>query len=59
VRITGGLARGRILMSPKGVNIRPTSDKVREAIFNIIGQDLSGMRVLVFLQVLAVWVLSH
>ena len=46
MRITGGLARGRILMSPKGVNIRPTSDKVREAIFNIIGQDLSGMRVL-------------
>jgi len=46
MRITGGRARGRILMTPKGYNIRPTSDRVREAIFNIIGQDLSGLRVL-------------
>lgn len=38
--------KGRVLASPKGLNIRPTSDKVREAIFNIIGQDLSGLRVI-------------
>ena len=46
MRITGGEARGRHLESPKGMAIRPTSDRVREAVFNIIGQDLSGIRVL-------------
>ncbi len=46
MRITGGQARGRLLISPKGLDIRPTSDHVREAIFNIIGQDLSGLIVL-------------
>lgn len=46
MRITGGEAKGRHLESPKGMAIRPTSDRVREAIFNIIGQDISGMRVL-------------
>ena len=46
MRITGGQLRGRVLLSPRGMSIRPTSDRVREAIFNIIGQDLSGRRVL-------------
>jgi 16S rRNA (guanine966-N2)-methyltransferase len=46
MRITGGEAKGRVLASPKGMDIRPTSDRVREAIFNIIGQDLSGRKVL-------------
>jgi 16S rRNA (guanine966-N2)-methyltransferase len=46
MRITGGEVRGRRLESPKGMAIRPTSDRVREAIFNIIGQDLSGLNVL-------------
>jgi len=46
VRITGGTAKGRHLFTAKGMNIRPTSDKVREAIFNIIGQELSGLFVL-------------
>jgi 16S rRNA (guanine966-N2)-methyltransferase len=30
----------------KGLRIRPTSDRVREAIFNIIGHDLKGVRIL-------------
>jgi len=34
VRISGGQNRGRILSVPKGQDIRPTSDKVRQAIFN-------------------------
>lgn len=38
--------KGHLLASPKGSSIRPTSDRVREAIFNIIGQDLSGLKVL-------------
>lgn len=46
MRITGGEAKGRLLASPKGMEIRPTSDRVREAIFNIIGQDLSDLKVL-------------
>ena len=46
MRITGGQVKGRLLASPKGLNIRPTTDKVREAIFNIIGQDLSGQNIL-------------
>jgi 16S rRNA (guanine966-N2)-methyltransferase len=46
MRITGGRAKGRVLSTPKGLLIRPTSDRVREAIFNILGQDLSGLSVL-------------
>ncbi len=38
--------KGRLLASPKGFGIRPTSDLVREAVFNIIGQDLSDQKVL-------------
>jgi len=36
MRITGGEYRGRILQSPKDRSIRPTSDKVRLAVFNIL-----------------------
>ncbi len=46
MRITGGKSKGRTLASPKGMDIRPTTDKVREAIFNIIGQDMTGLYVL-------------
>ncbi len=47
MRIVAGTARGRTLAAiPKGVDIRPTSDRVREAIFNILGQWMDGARVL-------------
>ncbi|MCF8144078.1 MAG: 16S rRNA (guanine(966)-N(2))-methyltransferase RsmD [Deltaproteobacteria bacterium] len=46
MRITGGQSRGRVLLGPKGRLIRPTADRVREAVFNILGQDLSGYHVL-------------
>ncbi len=46
MRITGGEARGKILCSFKGLSIRPTSDQIREAIFNILGQGFGGKRVL-------------
>lgn len=36
MRITGGTHGGRVLQSPKDRTIRPTSDKVRLAIFNIL-----------------------
>jgi len=46
LRITGGHIRGRRLASLKGLNIRPSSDKIRETIFNLIGQDMTGLRIL-------------
>jgi 16S rRNA (guanine966-N2)-methyltransferase len=46
VRITGGAKRGRRLAQLKDPGIRPTSDRAREAVFNILGQDLTGCRVL-------------
>lgn len=36
MRITGGQARGRRLIGPKGRSLRPTSDLVREALFQIL-----------------------
>jgi len=46
MRVTGGRAKGRVLSSPRGMGIRPTSDRVREAVFSLIGQDMTGLRVL-------------
>lgn len=37
MRVITGSARGHTLKAPKGDNTRPTSDKVKESIFNIIG----------------------
>lgn len=36
MRITGGTLRGRTLKAPNGISTRPTSDRVREALFNIL-----------------------
>jgi 16S rRNA (guanine966-N2)-methyltransferase len=36
MRITGGEHRGRVIEKPKGKDVRPTSDKVRQAIFNML-----------------------
>ncbi|VBB46169.1 Methyltransferase [uncultured Desulfatiglans sp.] len=46
MRITGGQLTGLRLRSPRGRDIRPTSDRVREALFNILGQRLHDLRVL-------------
>lgn len=45
MRIIGGEYRSRVLEMPKGAEIRPTQDRVREAIFNILG-DIAGKSVL-------------
>lgn len=37
MRIIGGTAAGRILKAPKGSAVRPTPDRVREALFNSLG----------------------
>lgn len=39
MRVVGGRLKGRVLSSFKGMSIRPTSDKVREAIFNILPRE--------------------
>ena len=40
MRVVGGIAKGRRLKALKGLNIRPTSDKVKESIFNILGDKI-------------------
>jgi 16S rRNA (guanine966-N2)-methyltransferase len=42
LRLTGGEARGRRLRSPRGSKIRPTADRVREALFDILGPRIHG-----------------
>ena len=46
MRIIGGTAGGRILKAPKGFDVRPTADLVRQAVFNSLGQRVSGALVL-------------
>jgi 16S rRNA (guanine966-N2)-methyltransferase len=45
VRVVAGDYKGRRLSAPRGTDVRPTSDRVREALFSILG-DISGLRVL-------------
>ena len=45
MRVVAGELKGRTLHAPKGQGIRPTSDKVRGAIFNVL-QDVEGAHVL-------------
>lgn len=46
MRVITGTARGRKLKEPAGMDIRPTSDNVKEAIFSIIQFDIEGRRCL-------------
>jgi len=48
MRVVGGTARGRRLVAPTGRDVRPTSDRVREAVFNALGSldAIAGARVL-------------
>lgn len=46
MRVISGLARGRRLESLEGNDVRPTTDKVKEAVFNIIQFNLEGRRFL-------------
>jgi 16S rRNA (guanine966-N2)-methyltransferase len=48
MRITGGIYRSRTLRAPRGVATRPTSDRVREGLFGILGSAgaVEGARVL-------------
>ena len=46
MRITGGTAARRILKVPKGLDVRPTPDLVKQAVFNSLGAWVVGARVL-------------
>jgi 16S rRNA (guanine966-N2)-methyltransferase len=46
VRIIGGEWKRSKLPLPRGVELRPTPDRVRETLFNWLGQDLTGWRCL-------------
>lgn len=46
MRISGGQAGGRILKVPKGMAVRPTIDRVKQALFNSLGDRVVGARVL-------------
>jgi 16S rRNA (guanine966-N2)-methyltransferase len=46
MRITGGHAARRILKVPKGLDVRPTPDLVKQAVFNSLGTRVEGARVL-------------
>ncbi|HYE85493.1 MAG TPA: 16S rRNA (guanine(966)-N(2))-methyltransferase RsmD [Vicinamibacterales bacterium] len=46
MRIIAGQHKGRVLKAPKWGGLRPTSDKLRETLFNIIQHHVQGARVL-------------
>jgi len=46
LRIVGGEARGRTLVAVPGSSTRPTADRVRQSLFDLLGQRCDGLRVL-------------
>lgn len=45
MRITGGRLKGSRIAVPRGLSIRPTTDKTREAVFSVLGEDIMEARV--------------
>jgi len=46
MRVISGKAKGRRLVAPKGGAIRPTADRIKESLFNILPRDFFGMKIL-------------
>ena len=46
MRITGGLAKGIRLHAPPGIEVRPATDRLREAVFSSLGLLVEGARVI-------------
>jgi len=46
VRIVAGKWGGRTIRAPRGISVRPTTDRVREAVFSMLGGDAEGSVVL-------------
>ena len=43
MKITTGKLKNKILFTPKGMDVRPTQNLVRKAVFDILGQDFTGV----------------
>ncbi|MDD2510128.1 MAG: 16S rRNA (guanine(966)-N(2))-methyltransferase RsmD [Syntrophomonas sp.] len=46
MRVIGGIARGRHLKAPPGMNTRPITDRIKESLFNIIASGIEGATLL-------------
>ena len=46
MRVVAGKWGGRTIRAPRGTSVRPTTDRVREAVFSILGDDVKGCVVL-------------
>ncbi len=46
MRIIAGTQKGRVLQSPSWEGVRPTSDRLRETLFNVLAAEVDGARVL-------------
>ncbi len=44
MRVIAGTLRSRLLLAPKGSATRPTSDRLRETLFNVLGPSVAGSR---------------
>src|SRR5271168_2399110 len=44
MRVIAGTFRSRQLIAPRGVRTRPTSDRLRETLFNVLGPRIAGAR---------------
>jgi len=44
MRVVAGIYRSRILKSLKGLALRPTSDRLRETLFNVLAPNIAGSR---------------
>ena len=44
MRVIAGKYRSRILKSPKSLELRPTSDRLRETLFNVLGAGVADSR---------------
>jgi len=45
MRVIAGLYKGRVLFSPSGDSIRPTSDRIKESIFNSLGSEIQDAKI--------------
>ena len=46
MRIVGGKHKGRPLITPKGQTTRPTSDRARESVFNVLAHGIEGVQII-------------
>jgi len=46
VRVIAGTARGKRLQAPRGMDTRPITDMIKEALFNVIGSNIGGASLL-------------